>query len=135
MIWNLTRTNLLSGAVLSALLVGVACASGSPGAGMEPAPEAAPEATRQPIEVQATHPRVNFARTCVDCHENRTPEAVEDWRESIHGQTNTGCVVCHGDAEQEFMVRPAPELCMTCHDGELDEYEVVGGHEFRFIKR
>ena len=39
-------------------------------------------------------------------------------------------------AEQEHLLLEAPQrLCMSCHAGELDAYQVVGDHEFRFIKR
>jgi nitrate/TMAO reductase-like tetraheme cytochrome c subunit len=114
-------------------MLGAACASGPSGSEAEPAAAPTP-APAQPA-AQAVHPRVSFNRSCVACHENRTPEVVESWRSTAHGETNIGCYVCHGDAQETFVVRPEPELCMSCHDGELESYEVVEGHHFSFNDR
>ncbi|MFQ5583187.1 MAG: hypothetical protein ACE5GL_01975 [Calditrichia bacterium] len=48
------------------------------------------------------HEDVDFSISCVECHEQETPEQVEEWEKGMHGQVNVGCFVCHGDGEVEF---------------------------------
>lgn len=131
------RMALLVGLGVPGLIVAAACAAGPAGEGASPSPDRVPVAEGPAAQeaVMGQHPDVDFDVSCVECHERVTPRSVEGWRESIHGQTNVGCFVCHGDAEEQLMIRPPVSVCLTCHDGRLDGYTAAGGHRFRFTER
>ena len=54
------------------------------------------------------------ADTCVDCHQERDPKIVAQWRNSSH--TEAGCVGCHGSSHKSAAARK-PEACVGCHAG------------------
>ncbi len=64
------------------------------------------------------HPDVDFSISCVECHSEVTPKAVQEWRSSKHGIMNFGCYMCHGDGQEDFSARPGSERCIACHSGQ-----------------
>ncbi len=66
-------------------------------------------------EKKAKHPDVDFSISCVECHQEETPDAVKDWKSSMHGRMNFGCYMCHGDGQEEFYPQPGTERCIGCH--------------------
>jgi len=66
-------------------------------------------------EKKAKHPDVDFSISCVECHQEATPDAVKDWKSSMHGRMNFGCYMCHGDGQEEFYPHPGSERCIGCH--------------------
>lgn len=64
------------------------------------------------------HPDVDWTISCNDCHMDVTPEIVEAWSESRHGQVNFGCYICHGDGEEVFHPKGSDERCIGCHAGQ-----------------
>lgn len=61
------------------------------------------------------HIEVDFSQSCTECHTQMTPDIVETWQGSAHGQTNVKCYVCHGDGEVEFYPDGTDERCTGCH--------------------
>ncbi len=53
--------------------------------------------------------------TCVECHQEYSPEVTENWFDSKHGMNNVKCFVCHGDLEETFVLHPKPDRCIGCH--------------------
>ncbi|MBC8214269.1 MAG: hypothetical protein H8E71_06505 [Candidatus Marinimicrobia bacterium] len=75
------------------------------------------------------HQEVDFDISCMECHEEVTPEIVENWVESGHGILNYGCYICHGDGSVEFNVLPKTDNCIACHsssEGHLMRMEYEG---------
>jgi len=69
-------------------------------------------------EKPAKHEKVDFSISCVECHEEVTPQAVKDWKSSKHGLMNFGCYMCHGDGIEEFEARPTTDRCISCHSAQ-----------------
>ncbi len=64
------------------------------------------------------HPDVDFSISCVECHTEVTPKAVQEWKSSKHGMMNFGCYMCHGDGQEDFAARPGSDRCIACHSGQ-----------------
>jgi hypothetical protein len=100
---------LLGVLVLPGLLVALACATSTPAAD-DPAPVATVAGpTADP------HPRVDPRATCHECHARYSPEIVQEWERSLHGQQDVGCYVCHGAIGFDFQIRPDDANCASCH--------------------
>ncbi len=67
------------------------------------------------LAVSEKHADVDFSISCMECHQEETPEAYNAWKESSHGKMNFGCYMCHGDGEIEFAASPAVDRCEACH--------------------
>lgn len=100
---------LLGMLVLSGMLVALACATGTPAAD-DPAPS-----TTVAGPTADPHPRVDPRTTCHECHTRNDPEIVREWEQSLHGQQDVGCFVCHGAIGVDFRARPGDESCASCH--------------------
>jgi hypothetical protein len=59
-------------------------------------------------------------KTCIQCHEEITPDIVKQWVESAHGYTGTKCGVCHGD-EKNFKIKPGNKVCIGCHAQSVEQ--------------
>ena len=57
------------------------------------------------------------AETCIECHEQRDPELVNQWRLSGHGAGN--CSDCHVSTHSAMGARK-PAACTTCHAGPVE---------------
>lgn len=70
------------------------------------------------------------ADTCINCHKIVNPKIVEEYKNSVHGQIDLSCTVCHGGNNKEeeeekahaptnfkgkFAKKNIPELCNSCH--------------------
>ncbi|HFE63334.1 hypothetical protein B1H10_05230 [candidate division KSB1 bacterium 4484_188] len=66
-------------------------------------------------EKPAKHADVDWSVSCMECHQEVTPDAVKEWKSSKHGLMNFGCYMCHGDGQEEFYPQPGTERCIGCH--------------------
>ena len=76
-------------------------------------------------EEHEKHIEVDYSISCMECHQEETPEQTNEWRESAHGVMNFGCYMCHGDGEEEFYPRPGSEKCISCHSDNEVEFEKI----------
>ncbi len=65
---------------------------------------------------------------CVDCHNQKTPSIVTDWKNSKHSGAGVGCEVCHGSehtsaADVAKVKIPTPDTCAQCHQEQVDQYK------------
>lgn len=89
------------------------------------------------------HAEVDFSISCMECHQEVTPEAYDAWKESSHGKMNFGCYMCHGDGTVTFASSPTVESCESCHTGHeacminhADAcYDCHDGHSMKIIKK
>jgi len=86
------------------------------------------------ITVIGLSPSTGFAATCVDCHKDKTPGIVADWKLSKHGQAGFDCTVCHGSdhssADDVAKAQiPTPDTCAPCHDEKVKQFK-AGKHAF-----
>jgi hypothetical protein len=68
------------------------------------------------------------SRTCVDCHAQKTPGIVGDWKASKHIAQGVGCAECHGTAHQsaadvDKVAIPTPETCGQCHPERVEQFK------------
>ena len=70
---------------------------------------------------------------CVQCHEQRSPMVVEQWRDSAHGREDVTCMACH-DPEiaktvvsercaEKVAIVVSPAVCANCHAQQVTEQE------------
>lgn len=87
------------------------------------------------------HPDVDFSVSCLECHQETTPEIAAEWENGRHGLVNVGCFVCHGDGEVEFYAKPTSLNCIGCHsanDVDFSKSEATScfschdGHDLKF---
>jgi uncharacterized CHY-type Zn-finger protein len=90
--------------------------------------------------VPQKHADVDFSVSCLECHQETTPEPVAEWSAGMHGQVNVGCFICHGDGEAEFYAKPADDGCVTCHSAKEVDFSRLeatscfschGGHSLK----
>ncbi len=65
---------------------------------------------------------------CVDCHSNKTPAIVTDWKQSKHSAAGVGCDTCHGDqhtSDADFSKAkiPTPDTCAQCHSEQVAQFK------------
>ena len=96
--------------IFSAILI-MACAS-------EMAVKKAAEPQKLVSAEPEKHSEVDFTISCMECHQDVTPEAVAEWKESTHGKMNFGCYMCHGDGVEDFAPSPKMDRCEACHSGD-----------------
>jgi Cytochrome c7 and related cytochrome c len=72
-----------------------------------------------------SHPEKMGKKTCIQCHQEITPELVKQWQESAHGYTATGCGVCHGD-QKNFKIKPGNKVCIGCHATAVEQNTLKG---------
>lgn len=90
-----------------------------------------------------THPEVDFSISCMECHQEETPDAYNAWKESSHGKMNFGCYMCHGDGVEEFAASPEVNRCEACHTGHEECltknadacYDCHDGHSMKVVKK
>jgi hypothetical protein len=61
------------------------------------------------------HPAVPSDQACEECHDQQA----QVWQDNKHGLMGVKCVVCHGDTNKKFIVRPASERCVGCHSEQV----------------
>lgn len=83
------------------------------------------------------------AQKCVDCHTEKTPGIIADWRESRHAHVGVSCMDCHGVSKDSPMAMSikdhegkvdgavsamvSSKTCAKCHEQEVDEF-LKSGH-------
>ncbi len=68
------------------------------------------------------------ADDCVDCHAQKHPGVVADWKASKHFTENVGCTDCHGKdhhsaADVANAKLPTPETCAPCHAERVKQFK------------
>jgi hypothetical protein len=118
-----SKKTLLGLLVLPGLVVALSCATGPAPQADDPAPSHGVDMTAAPAATQDRHPRVDHRISCQDCHRTDDPEIVRDWEQSLHGQQDIGCYVCHGDGTVHFVARPSDENCAACHSATIADLQ------------
>ena len=88
------------------------------------------------------HAEVDFTVSCMECHQEETPDAFNAWKVSSHGKMNFGCYMCHGDGVEEFSANPSVERCEACHSDHEECmtknvdgcYDCHDGHSMKVVK-
>jgi len=75
------------------------------------------------------------AQQCIDCHSNRTPGIVTDWRTSMHAEKGVDCLSCHKVQSKDdwdaftcpgsataIAQHPTPKDCAQCHEQQVAEF-------------
>lgn len=83
-----------------------------------------------------------LAKSCVECHAEKTPGIVADWKNSRHAHVGVSCTDCHSvpadspmagkevhpkDSKNHVSMLVSPKTCAKCHDKEVDEF-LKSGH-------
>ncbi len=82
------------------------------------------------------------AKSCLECHAEKTPQLVHDWKDSRHSHLGVSCIDCHsrqaddptaaqncpGVKGTDIFVSPlvSPKTCARCHSQEVQEFEASG---------
>ena len=89
-----------------------------------------------PVPLMAeTRPEAVAGRTCVDCHRQKTPAIVADWRHSAHGRLDVDCYKCHRANNDALILKShlahtptpispvvTPIHCGGCHPKEAEQF-------------
>lgn len=72
------------------------------------------------------------AQDCLTCHQDVTPNIVNDWKLSKHAQNDVDCSICHGENhtspyDVDKVNIPTPETCATCHEEKVNQFK-AGKH-------
>ncbi|PSM51551.1 multiheme c-type cytochrome [Campylobacter blaseri] len=82
-----------------------------------------------------------LAKSCVECHAEKTPGIVADWKESRHAHVGVSCTDCHSvkadnpmasakvhpkDSNNHVSMLVSPKTCANCHEHEVDEFTKSG---------
>lgn len=81
-------------------------------------------------------------KTCIECHAQKQPGIVSDWKNSRHGHVNVSCIDCHGvdkgspmasqscpgvkGTDVYMSVVVTPKTCGRCHASEVDQFSKSG---------
>jgi len=82
----------------------------------------------QPAPKPAAKPGGRAQSACVKCHQQVTPQIVQDWRLSRHAVSEVGCETCHGEAHRSKddvakALLPNPETCAQCHEQQVAQFK------------
>ncbi|HBZ01693.1 MAG TPA: cytochrome C [candidate division Zixibacteria bacterium] len=69
-----------------------------------------------------------WASVCTECHQQKNPEIVSNWKISKHAEAGVDCADCHGDKHQKaedfnLASLPTPEVCGGCHADQLAQFK------------
>jgi len=95
-----------------------------------------------PKNLKVTRGMTAEAKRCVECHAEKTPGHVNDWKQSRHGHVGVSCIDCHGVKKDNPMaaqncpgvkgtntyvsVLVSPNTCAKCHPNEVEEFKHSG---------
>ncbi|MBN1967835.1 MAG: cytochrome c3 family protein [Candidatus Delongbacteria bacterium] len=83
-------------------------------------------------------------KKCIECHADKQPGIVSDWKSSRHGHVGVSCIDCHrvdkgskiasqscpgikgSDIYMSVMV--TPKTCARCHSQEVEQFNLSGHH-------
>ncbi len=94
-------------------LPGLLCLAAAPVLAVEPAPPGP------------------FTQTeCIDCHGERNPELIRQWRNGPHSPAaGVGCADCHGDRHQDSASKARRNRqCSGCHEGPVSHSYATSKH-------
>ncbi|MEK6709914.1 MAG: multiheme c-type cytochrome [Nitrospinota bacterium] len=70
--------------------------------------------------------------SCINCHAEKSPAVVTQWKESRHASLGVGCMDCHEakkddpdvwEHEESFIAAiPSPKDCARCHEKQAEEF-------------
>ena len=80
-------------------------------------------ATLLPVSAAVAQPE-----KCIECHKERTPGIVADWKASKHAENAVACDTCHGAehttvADWDKARIPTPDTCATCHSDQVAQFK------------
>lgn len=64
---------------------------------------------------------------CLDCHSERDPALVAQWRAGPHGET-AECTACHGDRHGTLAAARSDGTCTGCHQGAVAHSYATSKH-------
>ncbi|RAZ48726.1 multiheme c-type cytochrome [Campylobacter hyointestinalis] len=82
-----------------------------------------------------------LAKQCVECHADKTPGIVNDWKSSRHAHAGVSCLDCHAvpadspmaikkehpkDSGNHVSILVSPKTCAKCHSKEVEEFQQSG---------
>lgn len=82
-----------------------------------------------------------LGKQCIECHSEKTPGIVNDWRNSRHAHVSVSCEDCHKvsadnpmaqkkphtkDGKFHVSVLVSPKTCAKCHEQEVKEFQESG---------
>ncbi len=83
-------------------------------------------------------------KKCIECHAEKQPGIVSDWKSSRHGHVGVSCIDCHGvdkgseiasqncpgvkGTETYISVMVTPKTCGRCHANEVEQFGKSGHH-------
>ena len=75
------------------------------------------------------------AKSCVECHSQKTPAIVADWKKSAHGRLGVDCYKCHRAGNDDLILKShseqsvqpispvvSPIACRGCHPREAEQF-------------
>ncbi len=80
-------------------------------------------------------------KSCVDCHKDKSPGIVSDWKDSRHSHVGVSCIDCHevskdapnatqhenlNDFNVYISALVSPAVCGRCHAKELEQFNQSG---------
>ncbi len=81
---------------------------------------------------------------CVECHAEKQPGIVADWKQSRHGHVGVSCIDCHSvdpgsplasqscpgvkGTDTYITVAVTPKICARCHNQEVEQFSASGHH-------
>lgn len=63
---------------------------------------------------------------CLNCHQQKTPGAVNQWQDSAHAQAGISCINCHGNDHDKIeagLVFVDAKTCGNCHQQALKQHQ------------
>lgn len=91
--------------------------------------------------LKVSHKLDDLSKSCVECHAEKTPGIVADWKQSRHAHVGVSCMDCHSvsadspmasvkvhpkDSNNHVSMLVSPKTCAKCHENEVKEFEESG---------
>ena len=91
--------------------------------------------------IKVAHKMSDLSKSCVECHSEKTPGIVADWKNSRHAHVGVSCMDCHSvaadspmasvkvhpkDSNNHVSMLVSPKTCAKCHENEVDEFTKSG---------
>ncbi|MBR8465683.1 beta-ketoacyl-ACP synthase [Campylobacter sp. faydin G-140] len=92
--------------------------------------------------IKVAHKMSDLSKSCVECHAEKTPGIVADWKNSRHAHVGVSCMDCHSvnadspmasvkvhpkDSNNHVSMLVSPKTCAKCHENEVAEF-LQSGH-------
>ncbi|MBE2984709.1 beta-ketoacyl-ACP synthase [Campylobacter sp. RM9344] len=91
--------------------------------------------------IKVNHKMTKESKACVECHAEKTPGVVADWKESRHAHVGVSCMDCHAvnadnpmasvevhpkGSDTHVSMLVSPKTCAKCHEDAYKEYTQSG---------